>query len=59
MPRRTQIKDFEKVEKARDLERVVNDKRSGKRASKQKEKRRNRHYSKTLLRHLKDHLDEA
>lgn len=50
--KRTQIEDFEKIEKAGDLEEVVRDKRKGKRASKEKAKRRNRHYQKTLLKHL-------
>ena len=34
--RRTRIQDFEKIEQARDLERVVNDKRYLKRANKKK-----------------------
>lgn len=59
MPKRTQIEAYKKIEKAKDLEREVKDKRSGKRANKQKEKRRNRHYSKTILRHLTDYLDKA
>ena len=51
--KRTQIQDFEKIEQAKDLEDLVKDKRVGKRANKKKEKRRNRHYGKDLLRHLK------
>jgi len=54
MPKRTQIEDYDRVEQSDDLERVVKDKRSNKRASKEKGKRRNRHYTKTLLRHLTD-----
>ena len=56
--KRTQIEDFEKIEKAEDLEKVVRDKRKGKRASKEKAKRRNRHYQKTLLKHLSQKHDQ-
>jgi hypothetical protein len=57
--KRTQIEDYEKIEKAGDLEKVVRDKRKGKRASKEKAKRRNRHYQKILLKHLtQKHSDE-
>ena len=58
MPKRTQIGDYEKVERADDLEQLVKDKRSGKRANKEKGNRRNRHYAKTLLRHLSDQANE-
>jgi hypothetical protein len=51
--KRTQIQDFEKIEQAKDLEDLVKDKRVGKRANKKKANRRNRHYGKDLLRHLK------
>ena len=51
--KRTQIQDFEKIEQAKDLEDLVKDKRVGKRANKKKVIRRNRHYGKDLLRHLK------
>ena len=51
--KRTQIQDFEKIEQAKDLEDLVRDKRVGKRANKKKANRRNRHYGKDLLRHLK------
>jgi len=51
--KRTQIQDFEKIEQAKDLEDLVKDKRVGKRANKKKADRRNRHYGKDLLRHLK------
>ncbi|KPQ07239.1 MAG: hypothetical protein HLUCCX10_17530 [Algoriphagus marincola HL-49] len=57
MAKRTQIEDFRKIEKSDDLERVGMDKRSGKRASKEKAKRRNRHYTKTLMKHLSRDLD--
>ena len=52
MARRTQIDDYTKVNKANDLEQIVKDKREGKRATKKKQKRRNRHYVRTLLKHL-------
>jgi len=52
MPRRTQINDYQEVESTDDLDRVVQDKRTTKRAGRQKKHRRNRHYVKTLLRHL-------
>ena len=51
--KRTQIKDYEKIEQAKDLDDLVKDKRVGKRANKKKANRRNRHYGKDLLRHLK------
>lgn len=54
--KRTQIGDYEKIDKAEDLEKLVRDKREAKRANKKKANRRNRHYEKTLLRHLtEDH----
>jgi len=43
------MQDYEKVDKATDLERVVNDKRKQKRASKSKAVRRNRRYQNNLL----------
>jgi hypothetical protein len=59
MSRRTQIRDYEKIEQSEDLERVIIDKRKQKRANKKKGKRRNRHYQKVLLAHLiKDHKDQ-
>jgi len=58
MSKRTQIEDYQKIGKAEDLERLVKDKRSGKRANKEKGTRRNRHYTKTLLRHLSDSTEE-
>jgi hypothetical protein len=54
--KRTQIQDFEKIEQAQDLEDLVKDKRVDKRANKKKANRRNRHYGKDLLRHLKANL---
>jgi hypothetical protein len=47
--RRTRIQDYKKVDKADDLERIVNDKRKDKRASKKKGTRRNRRYQNNLL----------
>ena len=47
--RRTRIQDYEKVDKATDLERIVNDKRKQKSASKSKAVRRNRRYQNNLL----------
>ena len=55
--RRTRIQDFEKIEQARDLERVVNDKRYLKRANKKKATRRNRRYKNTLTSFLKKNID--
>lgn len=52
MPKRTQISDYQKITRADDLERIVKDKRVGKRANKKKQIQRNRHYEKTLLRNL-------
>jgi hypothetical protein len=52
MTKRTQIEQYQNIEKATDLEKIVVDKRSGKRANKSKAKRRNRHYTKTLMKHL-------
>jgi len=52
--RRTQIQDFEKIDQAKDLDDLVKDKRTGKRATKKKVKRRNRHYGRTLLRAFKE-----
>ena len=51
--RRKRTQDFEKIEQARDLESVVNDKRYLKRANKKKATRRNRRYKNTLISHLK------
>jgi hypothetical protein len=43
------MQDYEKVDKATDLERIVNDKRKQKRATKSKAVRRNRRYQNKLL----------
>jgi len=58
MPKRTQIQDYQQIERADELDNIVQDKRSAKRANKKKAKRRNRHYGKTLLRHLAKDLDD-
>ena len=50
--KRTHIEDYKKIDKASDLDKVVKDKRKFKRADKKKAKRRNRHYERSLLRHL-------
>ena len=50
--RRTRVRDFNKIEKAKDLESLVNDKRVAKRATKKKAIRRNRRYKNNLLSHL-------
>lgn len=52
MSKRTSIKDYHMIEKPEDLDRVVKDKRAEKRATKEKGRRRNRHYEKTLLKYL-------
>ncbi len=54
MPKRTQIDDYRKIQRAEDLDRIVKDKRVAKRANKQKRSQRNRHYEKVLLRKLRD-----
>ena len=56
--KRTQMQDFLEIEQAEDLQRIVKDKRKGKRANKRKAKRRNRHYQKSLLKHLTEKLDQ-
>jgi len=48
--KRTQIRDFEKIEQAKDLEDLVKEKKAH---------RPNRHCGKNLLRHLKDHLQRG
>ena len=55
--RRTRTQDFEKIEQAVDMERVVKDKRYLKRANKKKATRRNRRYKNTLISHLKKNID--
>jgi hypothetical protein len=56
--RRTQIQDYTKIEEAKDLDSVVNDKRKRKRANKKKATRRNRRYQNNLLNHLTKNIDE-
>jgi hypothetical protein len=46
--------DYVKIEVADDLDHLVRDKREANRANKRKKHRRNRHYVKTMLRHLGD-----
>ena len=56
--RRTRIQDYTKIEEAKDLDSVVNDKRKRKRAPKKKATRRNRRYQNNLLNHLTKNIDE-
>ncbi|MEM9327159.1 MAG: hypothetical protein AAGA85_15935 [Bacteroidota bacterium] len=56
--KRTNPEAYQKIEKADDLEQIVVDKRSRKRAGKAKQNRRNRHYNKTLLQKLKEDLEK-
>jgi hypothetical protein len=56
--RRTRIQDYTKIEEAKDLDSVVNDKRKRKRANKKKATRRNRRYQNNLLNHLTKNIDE-
>ncbi len=55
---RTRIQDYKKIEEAKDLDSVVNDKRKRKRANKKKATRRNRRYQNNLLNHLTKNIDE-
>lgn len=48
MPKRTSINDVQKIDDLNDLDRIVIDKRSDKRAE-SKKNRRNRHYIKVLI----------
>ncbi len=50
--RRTRTQDYIKIELAKDLEMVVNDKRYSKRANKKKATRRGRRYKNNLMNHL-------
>ena len=43
------MEDYNEVQKADDLDRIVRDKRQRKRATKQKAKQRNRRYGKRML----------
>ena len=56
--KRTCTQDFVKIEEARDLERVVSDKRYLKRANKKKATRRNRRYKNNLMNHLTKNINE-
>ena len=47
-----------KIERAKDLEMVVNDKRSSKRANKKKTTRRGRRYKNNLMNHLAKNINE-
>ncbi|MEL7220840.1 MAG: hypothetical protein AAGJ93_05940 [Bacteroidota bacterium] len=58
MSKRTQIKDAYKVETVEDIDRMVKDKRTAKRANKRKAKQRQRHYVKTMLRKTRYYLDQ-
>ncbi|MEO0727929.1 MAG: hypothetical protein AAFZ63_25510 [Bacteroidota bacterium] len=58
MAKRTQIKDAHQVQTVEDLDRLVKDKRTGKRANKRKAKQRQRHYVKTMLRNRRSYLEE-
>lgn len=55
MPRRTSINDVKKMEQLNELDHIVKDKRNGKRADAKKE-RRNRHYTKVLIKHQLKHF---
>jgi hypothetical protein len=56
MPRRTSINDIQEITDLNHLERIVQDKRNDKRAD-AKKNRRNRHYTKVLIKYqLKDGL---
>ena len=57
MPKRTNLNDYNKIDKAEDLERTVTDKRYGKR-SKSKKNRRNRHYVKNMIKQIKIDLSK-
>mgnify|MGYP001446854991 CR=1 FL=1 len=56
--RRTRTQDYIKIERAKDLEMVVNDKRHSKRANKKKAIRRDRRYKNNLINHLKKNINE-
>tara|TARA_B100001248_G_C27026484_1_gene294413 strand:+ start:28 stop:204 length:177 start_codon:yes stop_codon:yes gene_type:complete len=56
--RRTRTQDYIKIELAKDLEMVVNDKRSSKRANKKKATRRGRRYKNNLMNHLAKNINE-
>jgi|TARA_X000000950_G_scaffold28835_1_gene31167 hypothetical protein len=56
--RRTRTQDYIKIERAKDLEMVVNDKRYLKRANKKKATRRDRRYKNNLMNHLSKNINE-
>ena len=56
--RRTRSEDYIKIERAKDLEMVVNDKRYLKRANKKKATRRNRRYKNNLMNYLAKNINE-
>ena len=56
--RRTSTQDYTKIERAKDLEMVVNDKRYLKRANKKKATRRDRRYKNNLMSHLSKNINE-
>lgn len=58
MPKRTSPNDLQHWEDASDLEHLVVDKRSHKRATPAKGRRRNRRYEKRLLNHYLENSDD-
>ncbi len=58
MARRTSIKDYNKINSADDIDRVIKDKRIRKRADKTKQIQRQRHYRKVLLKKLSSNYSE-
>jgi hypothetical protein len=56
--RRTRTQDYIKIERAKDLEMVVNDKRYLKRANKKKATRRDRRYKNNLMNQLSININE-
>ena len=56
--RRTRTQDYIKIERAKDLEMVVNDKIYLKRANKKKATRRDRRYKNNLMNHLSKNINE-
>ena len=56
--RRTRTQDYIKIERAKDLQMVVNDKRYLKRANKKKATRRDRRYKNNLMNHLSKNINE-
>ncbi len=56
MPRRTSLNDIQEIDDLNNLDRIVVDKRNTKRAD-AKKNRRNRHYTKLLIKHqIKENL---